>query len=65
MTLEQMLEQFKGKAPPWGPKLSPTATEELKKALESFRLIIYQEGLTDGYSQGYMAAEKAMYQDWE
>ena len=57
MTITEILKRFEGKAPPWGDKLTPTAFEELKKAIESLCLLAYQDGLSDGYKEGYKAAE--------
>jgi len=51
MNIEQILEQFAGKAPPWGNKLTPSALDDLKKSLEALCAQIYQEGMTAGYKE--------------
>lgn len=61
MELSEIIENFRGSAPPWGNKLTPSAIVILEQFLEVFREHVYKEGLNDGYKMGYDDGGLAVY----
>lgn len=48
MTIQDILNKFEAKGPPWGSKLTPSSLEELNKFLIDFSYTVY----VAGYKQG-------------
>lgn len=48
--IENILNKFEGNSTPWGDKLTPTATKELKTMLEELWRQAYHKGCVDTYN---------------